>query len=290
MSSEGMRRFKLPRIGFGTVHSANIAITFIIVVVVLAVIGTSSLQIVPAGYRGILLTWGRAEEVILPEGLTFIIPFVQRVELMDIRISIYTTVASAATSELLDASTTVTVNYHLDPSKVREIYVSIGKEYMSRIIKPAVDEAVKASTAQFTSKELVRRLQVKTVVYEALNKRLLPYGIMVDEVSLTDYQFPREYNEAINRLNIAEKDKETAQMTLERIRIEAQQKIVQAEAEANATITRAHAEAEAIRLKNQQMTQIMLQYMALEKWNGELPYYFGGTAIPFLQIGNQTGK
>ncbi len=171
---------------------------------------------------------------------------------------------------------------------VRDVYVNIGREYEDRIIKPVVDEIIKASTAQFTAKELVRRFEVKIKVYDELSTRLLPYGIIVDEVSMTDYQFPAEYNEAINRLNVAEKDKETAQLTLERITIEAQQQVVQAEAEANATVTRAQAEAEAIKLKNQEMTPIMLQYLALEKWDGALPYYFGGDVIPFLSIGNQT--
>jgi regulator of protease activity HflC (stomatin/prohibitin superfamily) len=259
-------------------------------VIVISLIAVVSAQTIPAGYRGILLTWGRAEDVVLPEGLSFIIPFAQRVELMDVRINKYSITASAATSELLDTSTEVTVNYHLDTSKTRDIYVNIGKEYEDRIIKPAVDEVVKASTAQFTAKELVQRFQVKNRVYDELSERLLPYGIVIDEVSMTDYQFPQVFDEAINRLNVAEKDKETAQLTLDRIKIEAQQQIVQAEAEANATVTRAEAEAESIRLKNEQMTDIILQYLALEKWDGKLPYYFGGEVIPFLQIDNQTGS
>jgi regulator of protease activity HflC (stomatin/prohibitin superfamily) len=259
-------------------------------VIVISLIAVVSAQTIPAGYRGILLTWGRAEDVVLPEGLSFIIPFAQRVELMDVRINKYSITASAATSELLDTSTEVTVNYHLDASKARDIFVNIGKEYEDRIIKPAVDEVVKASTAQYTAKELVQRFHVKGLVYDELSERLLPYGIVIDEVSMTDYQFPQTYDEAINRLNVAEKDKETAQLTLDRIKIEAQQQIVQAEAEANATVTRAEAEAESIRLKNEQMTEIILQYLALEKWDGKLPYYFGGEVIPFLQIDNQTGS
>jgi prohibitin 2 len=169
---------------------------------------------------------------------------------------------------------------------VRDVYVNIGREYKDQIIKPVVNAIIKASTAQFPVKELVRRFEVK--VYDELSGRLLPYGIIVDEVSMTDYQFPAEYNEAINRLNVAEKDKETAQLTLERITIEAQQQVVQAEAEANATIARAQAEAEAITLKNQELTPIMLPYLALEKWDDVLPHYFGEDVIPFLQIGNQT--
>jgi hypothetical protein len=85
---------------------------------------------------------------------------------------------------------------------VRDVYVNIGREYKDQIIKPVVNAIIKASTAQFPVKELVRRFEVK--VYDELSGRLLPYGIIVDEVSMTDYQFPVEYNEAVNRLNVAE--------------------------------------------------------------------------------------
>lgn len=70
----------------------------------------------------------------------------------------------------------------------------------------------------------------------------------------------------------------------EQIRYEAQQMVIQAEAEANATMMRARAEAEAIRLLRESITHDYLTYISIEKWDGKLPYFFGGEAVPFLRI------
>ena len=82
-------QFNIPR-GRFTRRIPRILIILIPVVVVISLVAVVSAQTIPAGYRGILLTWGKAEDVVLPEGLSFIIPFAQRVELMDVRIKKYT--------------------------------------------------------------------------------------------------------------------------------------------------------------------------------------------------------
>jgi hypothetical protein len=71
---------------------------------------------------------------------------------------------------------------------------------------------------------------------------------------------------------------------LQQITHEAQQQIIQADAAANATILRATAEAEAIRLVRESLTSAYLTYISIEKWDGKLPYLFGGETIPFIQI------
>src|SRR5262245_44961221 len=71
--------------------------------------------------RGIVVRFGAATGQTLQPGLFFVTPFIDRVELMDIQTHAYEAPASAASSDLQDVSTTVTVNYRVDPSKVREV-------------------------------------------------------------------------------------------------------------------------------------------------------------------------
>ena len=75
-----------------------------------------------------------------------------------------------------------------------------------------------------------------------------------------------------------------AKNKLEQIRYEAQQQVIEAEAYYNATILKAQADSEALRLRRQQLDPQILQWIALEKWNGILPYFFGGEVVPFLQL------
>ena len=75
-----------------------------------------------------------------------------------------------------------------------------------------------------------------------------------------------------------------AQNKLVQIEYEAQQQVIQAEAAANATIMTATAEAEAIRIINEQLTDLYLQKAGIDQWDGKLPYFFGGDVLPFIQI------
>ena len=92
--------------------------------------------------------------------------------------------------------------------------------------------------------------------------------------------------QAVDEKVTAEQEALKAKNELERIRYEAQQKVIQAEAEANATIARAQAEAEAIQLIHEQIAQNpeYLQYIYIMQWDGVLPTYYGGEGLPFLMI------
>ena len=110
------------------------------------------------------------------------------------------------------------------------------------------------------------------------------YHMEVLSVSITDFQFSLEFMRAIEAKVTAEQRALEAKNKLEQIRYEAQQQVIEAEAYYNATIVRAQADAESLRLRREQLDAQILQWLALEKWNGILPYFFGGEAVPFLQI------
>jgi regulator of protease activity HflC (stomatin/prohibitin superfamily) len=108
----------------------------------------------------------------------------------------------------------------------------------------------------------------------------------VVSVSLTDFQFSRSFNDAIELKVTAEQEALQAKNKLEQIKYEAQQKIIQAEAEKNATIARAEGEAQAVILEaaataqaieiiTGQMTPEYAQYLWLLQWDGRLPAVLG---------------
>ena len=60
-----------------------------------------------------------------------------------------------------------------------------------------------------------------------------------------------------------------------------------AQAYYNATITKARADAEAFRIRNEQLTPMLIQYLWLQKWNGNLPNFLSGSCnsvMPVLPI------
>jgi regulator of protease activity HflC (stomatin/prohibitin superfamily) len=250
---------------------------------------------VRAGTRGVLLTWGKVTGQ-LEEGLHFIVPIAQQVVSMDITIQKAEVSEATASKDLQEVTTQIAVNYHIDPNQVQMIYSTLRQDYVNRVINPNMDESIKATTAQFTAEELItRRADVKTKFLDILSGRLEPYGIIAESVSITDFQFNPQFQQAIESKVTQEQRALEALNKLKQIEYEAQQQVIQAEAEKNATILRAEAEkeksileaegvAEGIRLVNDQLltSPLYLQYQQILEWDGELPYFWGGGDLPFF--------
>ena len=91
---------------------------------------------------------------VLNEGLYFRVPLMDSVVLMDVKIQKEEVVATAASKDLQTVNSKVALNYQIDPQKVANIYQDIGTDYNPRLIDPALQESVKATTAKYTSEEL----------------------------------------------------------------------------------------------------------------------------------------
>ena len=156
-------------------------------------------------------------------------------------------------------------------------------DYATRIVDPAIAEALKAVTAQYTAEELIsKRSEVSMKVKEALHSKLSAYNIVLDEINIREFKFSEEFDRAIESKQVAEQQALKSKLDLERIKIEKEQEI-----------TRAQAQAEALRLQKQEVTpeliqlrQIEAQLEAIRKWDGKLPNVTGG-ATPFINVDKQ---
>jgi len=234
---------------------------------------------VDAGERGVVLRFGEVNRVVEP-GPHFKIPLAEEVVFMSVRVEKTTTKTEAASRDLQTVQTTMVLNYNLDPAKAGSMYANIGLNYNERVIDPGLKESFGAAAARYTAEELIsKRETLKTEVRNYLRDRLGVYGIVVVDLSITDFEFSAEFNKAIESKQTAEQNALRAKRDLERIKVEAEQKI-----------TSAKAEAEALRLQRQvispeliQLRKIEAQIKAIEKWDGKMPNVTGG-AVPFIQI------
>jgi prohibitin 2 len=261
-----------------------IAVPLIIILLVSALILSQGVVIVPAGTRGVVLTWGSVTGV-LGEGLHFVMPLAQQVVFMDVTIQKVETYESTASKDLQEVTTTIAVNYRISPDHAGEIYQTLRKEYETRVIQPNIEESIKATTALFEAEELItKRESVKLTFHDILTERLGDYHIEILSVSIVDFQFSEDFAKAIEAKVTAQQKALEAKNKLEQIRYEAQQQVINAEAEANATILRAQANALSIELIKAALTDEYLKYIAIQKWDGKMPYFFGGDVLPFIQI------
>ncbi|MCP6757441.1 MAG: prohibitin family protein [Fischerella sp. CENA71] len=232
--------------------------------------------IVNAGERGVLMKFGKVQEIVLGEGIHVIIPIVNTVKKISVRVQKQQIAAEAYSKDLQDVFTEVALNWHILPEEVNLIFQDIGveKEVIEKIINPAVEEVLKAVIAKYTAEEVVtKRGEVKLEVDEALTKRLHDYYIAVDDISLVHVNFSDKFSEAVEAKQIAEQEAKRAEFI-------ALKAVKQAEAKVNL----AKGEAEVNRLLHQSLTSEILERQAIEKWNGKLPLIVGRDVPKFFNI------
>lgn len=259
-------------------------ITFVVVILFF-----STFYTVKAGKRGVLLTFGKASTDAKGEGLHVKVPFVQKVVRMDVQTNKYVAAASAASKDLQVVSTEIAVNYHAMPEAVPKLYTDVGLGYSDCLIQPAVQEIVKKTTAKFTAEALIdQRPLVSQQIITDLTERLGKWNIIVDEVSMTDFDFSDEFNSAIEKKVTAEQKKLQAERDLERIKIEAQQTEAIAIGNKNAAIANAEGQAEAIRVIDETLSKSpqYIEYLKVTRWDGVMPLTLvTGSAEPMILIG-----
>ena len=291
-----------PLEGGGTSRSlVRIVIPIIIGIIIISVIAVSSVRTVDAGNRGVLVQFGNVDtDTSLDEGLHFVVPFRDNVIQMEVRTQKIVESTTSASKDLQDVSTQVALNYHLNPDKAQVVYQQLGFEYPNRVITPAIQESVKQVTARFNAEELItKRETVKNQITDQITARLAAYNIIVDAISITDFQFSQLFKQAVEAKVAAQQRALQAQNELRRIQIEAQQNEAKAIGEQKANIARAEGvkqsnileaegEAQAITIIDQQLRNnpTYLEWLKATKWDGKLPLVTGGGqgVTPFIEI------
>ncbi|WP_341530986.1 prohibitin family protein [Nostoc sp. UHCC 0302] len=230
--------------------------------------------IVNAGERGVLMEFGKVQNIILGEGIHIIIPVVNTVEKLSVRVQNQEISAEASSKDLQDVFTDVALNWHILPEEANAIFQEIGNEnnVIQRIINPAIEEVLKAVMAKYTAEEIVtKRGEVKSAVDQALTTRLRSYHLAVDDISLVHVHFSEQFSEAVEAKQIAEQEAKRAEFLA-----------LKASKEAEAKVNLAKGEAEANSLLRDGLTPEILQRQAIEKWNGNLPLIVGNEGVPKL--------
>ncbi|MEG4809438.1 prohibitin family protein [Microcoleus sp. F8-D3] len=239
--------------------------------------------LVGAGERGVMMRFGKVQDVILDEGIHPILPIVTSVKTISVRVQKTDLKADAASKDLQSITTDLAVNWNVDPAKVNQVFQQVGDEeqIVTSILSPAISEVLKAATSKKTAEEIItKRTELKTEIDNSLKKRLEPYGVIVRDVSLINFGFSPEFSKAIESKQIAEQEAKQAEFTVKK-----------ATQDAQAEINRAKGKAEAQRLQRQTLTAEILQQQAIEKWNGQFPTVMGGGGtLPLINIAPPTSQ
>lgn len=271
----------------GSIAFGRIA-AIVIVLFLLVTVGSSCFTTIPAGHTGVVLTFGSVGDNVLQEGLHFKVPFAQTVVVIDNRIVKLEVATEAFSKDLQTISSNVAVNYHIAKDKSADMYKNVGLSYQEVLIAPTVNEVLKAVTAKYTAVELVStRSEVSVLLDEGLNEKLNTYGIYIDELNVIDWDFSEEYISAIEAKQVAEqnliKTRTEQEQALVIANTEAEKRVIAAEAEANEIKLLAEANAESNKILTESLSELLIQYQTMQKWDGKLPLVTGDTT-PMIDV------
>lgn len=254
-----------------------------------------SFRLIPVGHLGVVKHWGKVNHsVILSEGLHLITPVRTTVEYISVKLLKFNQKTSASSKDLQIVSTVVSIQFSL--GEVSQLYQKIGNEQLVTyiLLKPAVEESVKAVTAQYTAEELIKKrpevkIQIGNTIGDFLKKTLKGKGLdekslLVANVAITEFDFSSEFNRSIEMKVRAEQ--QALQAKNEKIK-----KITDAEAIAEKIKIESIATANAIRREARALKENphLIEYKRMEKWDGKLPEVTGGV-IPMFDIKKRANK
>jgi regulator of protease activity HflC (stomatin/prohibitin superfamily) len=258
-------------------------------------VGLTGCTQVDAGNLGVVTKWGEIQDVALQEGIHFRTPVKTQIINISTRVHKMEASATASSKDLQVVSTKIALNYRIDGARIVEVFRNVGTRLIveNTIIDPALQESLKQATAQYTAEELItKRQQVKETLGDSIKVTLAKSDILVTELSITDFQFDAQYQQAIESKQVAEQRALTATNDLARIKVEAEQAEAKARGTANAMLARAEAEAKAQELLKRTITPEIVYLRAVEKWDGTQPIIVGegGAILDLGEIKKAAGR
>ena len=221
-----------------------------------------SFQTIKSGEVGLKVRFGKIVNTQLNEGFNLKIPYVEQIVKVNIKVQKIELSTESSSKDLQTIETTLAVNYRINSDKATHLYRTVGNNYESTILEPAIKESIKATIAKYTAAEVItERANVSKNCMGDLQSKVDKYGITIDNFNITNLSFSEEYSKAIE-------DKQVAEQKLEKAKLDAESKIVEAEATKKAND-----------LLKQSLTDNLIAKEFINKWDGKLPSTYAGEDI-----------
>ena len=226
---------------------------------------------VPAGYHAVVTRFGQVQPKIYAEGVHIKVPLIDTAHDVDTRVLTHTVNAvDAGTKDLQSVRASIAVQFSIEAEDVISMYRNYRDTFsiVNRVLEPALEESVKATTAHYAAEELVtKRSQVRDEIFALFKSKVKSYFLTAHTMSIVNFSFSKSFEDAIDDKVTAEQRALKAQNDLERIRTEAEAIRIQAEA-----IT-----------KQGGAEYVQLQW--INKWDGKQPQTVLGTgAMPLISL------
>jgi regulator of protease activity HflC (stomatin/prohibitin superfamily) len=254
------------------------------------------------GERGVILRWGAYVSTAEP-GLGFKLPMVDEVQRISVHSNARRYTAEAYSRDQQPANLTISVNYHIIPADVEQVYAQYRSEegLVTRLIDPRVLQEVKTIFGQFNAVTAIQeRARLNMEALKAVQVAVKG-PVVIESLQIENIDFSDAYENSVEQRMLAEVEVQRLRQNAEREKVQAQITVtratatadaVKAQADADAYATRVKGEAEALAIKSRgdalRENPQLVNLTTAEKWNGVLPQQMvPGSTVPFLNVGRQ---
>lgn len=239
-----------------------------------AVVIVPAIGVVPAGFRGVVYRWdGGVDPRVRGEGVTLITPWLQHLTISSVRTQkVYSDKIFSQSADLQEITVVASVNYHVEPAQAAKLYQSVGPEYASIVIQPALFQRTKAAVGQVEAENFaLNRSKLAGTILSDLTEQLSGYGIVVEFVNIEDAIFDPAFVKAVKNKIIAQQKAKEQFNLIAAQRAVKEQTIINAEAAARAIKIKASAQAKANLKVAASVTPDLIKWQWLFVWDGILP-------------------
>ena len=236
----------------------------------------SSFYTIKSTERGVLSTFGKISPNVIEDGLHVKIPFIQTVKKVNIQQKKFDGKENSYTRDVQTSEVQYTINYDLVRENVNNLIRNVGDDYHNRVVVPFIRSAMKEAFGNFAATEIVEnRDAVRREIENTLRRTLDSNYFLNIQFQLVDIDFDDDFENAIKEKQVAEQQA-----------LKAKNVTIQIEEQATQTKIRAEADAEAIRIKAKALESNpkLVEYEAVQKWDGKMPTYMMGNSLPLINL------
>lgn len=275
-----------------------------VVIVLVLVVGTfMSITKINPGYAGIVYNVsGGLESGTLSQGWHFVLPWKSvreyPVSTETVWLSKNTQEGSkedgsynTSTMEGKPVNVDAYYTYHIVVEKLPQVFNKFKGADVKIIEEGYLRQQVKTASQAITSGYSVldlygnKRTEIQQKIQDVLTTQLSPFGIDIETFSFGEIRPDTDTMKAIQSKVDAQQKLQQMNIELEQSKVTAEKARVDAQGIADAAVIKATGEAEANAKLQATLTDTLVKYQAVQKWNGEYPQVVGGNQLIQLPLG-----
>lgn len=229
---------------------------------------------VPQGHQAVIYSVNGVKEETKPAGWHIISPLdksvhypirTQTKEYKDLNV---------ATKDGKNLTMDISINYHVDPTKVVKIFNKFGNADITGLengfLRTRVLDGLRLSVSKYSVIETfgVKASEIKESTFNQLEKNLTTQGFIIEDIALSSPNADAATQQAIDERVKANQELERAKTDKEIAKANAEKKLIESQGQAKANA-----------ILDKSLTDKLIRKQMIDKWDGSQPITVGGDGV-----------